>query len=54
MRRKMEYNTTCPYCNKRATCNDEFTVTRRKTTQYFHKACYEANSRRAKTIQGGI
>lgn len=42
---KMTYNTKCPYCDKE--CNnikDEFTVTRGKTKQYFHRVCYYANT----------
>lgn len=43
---KMTYNLKCPYCDKNCKSDkDEFTVTRRKTMQYFHKACYEVNKR---------
>lgn len=48
MAKKISYNLTCPYCEKDCIAGkDEFTLTRRKTMQYFHKACYEANCRRA-------
>lgn len=47
---KMTYNLKCPYCENDCKADqDEFTVTRRKTMQYFHRACYEANTRRTKT-----
>lgn len=45
MAKKISYNLTCPYCDERCNRNtDEFTVTKRKTKQYFHRACYEANT----------
>lgn len=50
MAKKIVYNMECPYCNERCTAGvDEYTVTKRRTKQYFHRACYEANTRRAKT-----
>ena len=52
MRKRMSYNMKCPYCDKQCEAKtDEFTVTRRKTMQYFHRACYEANTRRAKSCE---
>lgn len=49
MAKKISYNLICPYCEKECKAGkDEFTLTRRKTMQYFHKACYEANTRRVK------
>ena len=46
---KMINNLNCPYCDKECTKKDEYTVTRRKTKQYFHRACYEADTRRDKS-----
>lgn len=44
MTRKMMYNFKCPYCDKSCdTKKDEYSITKRKTKQYFHKACYEKN-----------
>ena len=45
MSKKMITNLKCPYCDKEYNnIKDEFTVTRRKTKQYFHRVCYEANT----------
>lgn len=47
MAKKMTYNYKCPYCDKECyAIKDEYTVTRRKTKQYFHKTCYEANKKK--------
>lgn len=44
MSKKMITNLKCPYCDKECeTKKDEYTLTRRKTIQYFHRACYESN-----------
>lgn len=48
---KLVINRVCPYCGK--DCNidyDEHTVTKRKTKQFFHKKCYEANTRKNKEL----
>lgn len=49
MSKKITYNMICPYCDKRCTTGvDEHTVTKRKTKQYFHRNCYESNTKRNK------
>lgn len=46
MRRKTTENSTCPFCGKcvdvvnYVNANAEYTVTRRKTKQWFHRTCY--------------
>lgn len=46
MRGRMIVNTTCPFCNKSTTQRDEYTVTKRRTKNYFHKECYLESCRR--------
>lgn len=49
MAKKISYNMTCPYCNEKCdSWRDEFTLTRRRTMQYFHKSCYNLNTMKNK------
>lgn len=48
MSRKIEENTRCPFCGREVICpnrvgsfsDSQYTVTKRRTKQWFHAGCY--------------
>jgi len=48
-RAKLIYNWKCPFCDETCSSSDEYTITKRKTKNYFHRACYMANTRKNKS-----